>query len=271
MTRTLRLLLLSAVALTLGAPLTRLDAGKRRPRKLTGNVLYEFTRGRSRVSRGSWPGFDTALITFDNPRKLRPLLSSGRNVHGAMLVTWEEYDGPLSSLIDDPDMAGLLGGVPRTRGEFTVAFDRWPTMQGDPAPYTCAGWIRRRPRPRFGLTVREMADWAPLAEMRRGRRRIRPNTYECTLKGAFRVDTDEYEVTIPARVHFGEPEHSEKRRRPATMSIQGRFTMLGADMGLTGDDAGEIRITVQMVGFTDFTSVTGKLLKKALDQKVQWD
>ncbi len=184
-------------------------------------------------------------------------------------MTFPEVSEGLEGMMDDPDLAGLLGGAPQVSGEFTVAMDRWSDMHGDPDPYTCSDWVRMRPRPKFGVRVTAMEDWKPKPTNAKGKKLT--NAYTAKVKGELIVDDRRYPIAFDARVQFREARRTEQESRPASMSIRGEFSFLGADFDLTGDDAGAIHASLVMVGYTNFATTTSGELKQALDQKVSWD
>ena len=238
-----------------------------------GKVVYSFERERP------WPRHDTSRATFRSDAKLRPLLLVGRNLGGSMTFRFEQAAG-----------LGDLGGVEidlgdakvTTSGGFSVVWDRYSDSP-DAERMACADWLKRECRYHVILKIDSMKDFrqADGDKAPRG-----SEVFQARVHGALQLADKVVEegqaaryvvrravdIDTPATLTFRDGAASaEKGVTHASLTLRGAATLKGGQIGLTGDDAGDVKLQFMLTGYTDFQSQTEKLYKTRLDNKLLLD
>lgn len=208
------------------------------------------------------PGYETSLLALRNERKLRPLFITGRGAP----VAPKSPDGRLTvTFINPNDIGSILehggtGGPPdaaTARGRFAVRFTRYSHGEADLQRTVGTEWLGRTERPEIVLAVERVTQFKA-AEDRHGH--PIPETYDVLVQGKLEAAGRSVAVKVPARATFIEAVPSKGIRPSLRLDLE--FTFQGADLGLTGDDAGDLRAEVSTVGFTDFGEVRQDLLER---------
>lgn len=208
------------------------------------------------------PRYETALLVLRSERKLRPLFVTGRGAP----VPADSPDGRLTvTFLDPTDIGALLehaapGGrmdPAIARGRFAARFTRYSHGEADTERTVCTEWLNRPERPEIVIRVERVTGFKG-AEDRHGR--PVPDAYETIVEGKLEAAGRSLALKVPARATFVEAEPSKGIRPSLRLDLE--FAFQGADFGLTGDDAGEVRASAALVGFTD---LVGREAKDLLD------
>ena len=249
----------TAAVLMLAAPHVSSALSGGQGQKVTGRVTYVFQRGKRPN-----PGYDTARITFRSAKKLRPLFLSGRNQDGSLTVVFPEL-GVAESLVDTAEMAELVG-YGRTEGEARIVFDRYGDAPADHARFVGSAWLGGEPRPPVVLLVRSVSNWRPKKGPKGDGDPYAPAAFTADLAGALEVAGHRAEFATEADVSLRHAVHSETRgSSPAQMTVRARVMVKGSELGLVGDDAGDIQVAVMFAGYTDFRGTVKDVLEEATD------
>lgn len=207
------------------------------------------------------PGYETSLLVLRNERKLRPLFVTGRgapvdakSTDGRLTVSFTNPKD-IGSILEHGGTAGLVDLATAT-GRFAVRFSRTSHGEADVERTVCTEWLGRPERPEVTLWVERVTDFKA-AEDRQGRKV--PDAYDVVLSGKLEVAGRAIPLKSPARATFIEAVPSKGIRPSLRLDLE--FAFQGADLGLTGDDAGDIRASITTVGFTDFGEVRQDLLE----------
>lgn len=260
-----------AAAVLCGAGVRALQADRVPARLRTlGKVVYSFEHERP------WPRHDTSRATFRSDAKLRPLLLVGRNLGGSMTFQFEQAAG-----------LGDLGGVEidlgdakvTTSGSFSVVWDRYSDSP-DAERMACTDWLKREPRHHVILKIDSMKDFrqADGDKAPRG-----AEVFQAKVHGALQLADRVVEegqaaryvvrravdIDAPATLTFQDGTASVgKGVTHASLTLRAQLSLKGEDIGLTGGDAGDIKLHFMLTGYTDFQSQTDKLYKTRLDNKL---
>lgn len=198
-----------------------------------------------------------SMLTFRNPKKLRPLYVCGASGEGDLTVKLAELKALGSFADTGQEMADLLDAIV-VKGSFAGRAYWFSACRFGAKDYTCADWVVTPKPPDIKVAVAEAYDWQPVKD-RQGN--LSKDTFDVKLKLVFRVGEASAAYSLPAVASF---------TAPNGLRFSGGFTMRGADMKLTGDDAGEIAVTFSISGKTDFKSaMKGALEKDDLDRDIE--
>lgn len=221
------------------------------------------------------PTHHTTLIALRSPRKPFPLFATGINLDGKMTFTFAD-DKEMDVLADGSELTGTIE-YGKTAGEFRAVADAYgPVLDrkrlagadllagGKPTPLT--------------VQVRRVRNFSPV----RGGRTLtgqfaRYNVKIDAVLARCRADAppadagrDRYtpvrQVALEAAGYVAMTDgvlaaKDPADKAPGAVTISGRATFAGADLGLTGDDAGEIEVHFVCVGYTDYAAAAGAILK----------
>lgn len=211
----------------------------------------EFAAGYSFERRfdGNWPKHATARLTLRNPKKLRPLFIVGNNV-----------EGPLRVELNEPkDIDDLLGEAwfGRSTGSFSVTFSRYSAPSSDLDRHAATQWLTPDPRPELELHIAALTDWRrpPLGVDKRGRKQRPPEhvtdgSYDVKVQAALEWGGKRYPLTFPARVRFRANRKVNNKAIPHTLVFNADFETSGAKLGLSGADAGPMRVQLTIEGYS---------------------
>ena len=189
------------------------------PANLPDSVLaYSFPR--------TAPRFMTTMVFITNPRKLRPILLYGRGERG--------------SLRADPD------NTARNQADFSVLADRYDTAAVDTDRMAAGTWVARErgDRPSVRVRVREISG-VERREEGRDRRR-----YRASFRGELEADGRTVPFTSEGTLRFTDAGRVQGHRASARVYLSTSFTVRGQDLGLAGEDAGDLEFEVWMIGYT---------------------
>ena len=214
---------------------------ERSPRTLGVPVAYRFDLDKPRKD---WPDYDTSMIVFRSAGKRRPLYVTGRGSDGQMQVAFKDLGGLESALTTRG--AGALVDLATTKESFTVRLDHWHAPAADAARTAGADWLRQRARPAFTLRGEALVSWG--LALGQDKRPLH-ETYVAVLKGSLAVGQRARPIEAPVTVRFIDQDATGK---PPRMAIAGDLKLAGSDLGLGGDDAGDLQVAFSVEGYTTF-------------------
>jgi hypothetical protein len=204
-------------------------------------VSYRFDLDRRREG---WPDYDTSMLLVRSARKLRPLYVTGRGSGGEMQVAFKDLGGLESALTTRG--AGALLDMATTKEAFTVRLDHWHAPAADAARTAGTDWLARPARPAIVLVGEALTSWG--FALGQDKRPLK-ETYVAVLKGTLAVGDRTRRIEAPVTVRFIYLDSSGK---PARMVVAGGLKLAGSDLGLGGDDAGELEVAFSVEGYTTF-------------------
>lgn len=202
-----------------------------------------------------FPGWCNIYVVFRNEKKKRPLFALGSGSGGALFCPFDT-----SGLVekDEPDASTGEGKI---KIEFydpkrgTACFFRgedWNT-------YTCGQWVQADPSPTLDITLSNVAEWKTADKLMRkflnpDRRRPPPGTPDITPKFTtladmnIRVGNNRAQLkAVPCKVTFAELE----ARAIWQVRFEIRTKVAGTELGLVGDDAGDISLFFVAIAYCD--------------------
>jgi hypothetical protein len=195
---------------------------------------FSFNRPEYRTQ--GFPGWCCSYMTFRNEKKRRPLFVYGWATGGVVTVTFDNKSG----LLEDFKVASVGTGTVDVSNYACTRAEDW-------VDYTCAEWVNQEPMPTVQVSVKAIRGWKEQNQIikaflnpdrgalkKRDLETFRPEygaQVDMVLSAAGRT----LAVTnLPCKFTFGD--HEKYWNVKFTL----RFNFQGADLGLTGDDAGEI-------------------------------
>lgn len=232
---------------------------------------YEVYKHRSM----DFPTHCVSYMVFGNAKKTRPLYLWGK-----------QRRGTLSLHFDDEEALGL---EPAVKGSAEVHFTHTATALGDWETFACASWLKSKRKPRVYVTLSSVRDvTAEPGVMKRFFVKIRERdvmvAYMETLAKNKRkpvppVRGTQFKALGDIEIKVGAKTTTVKDV-PLILELSGaeiwqinyeaRLKIRGADIGLDGDDAGELSVQVNGGAFSAVPAklreeVTEKELKKLSD------
>lgn len=200
-------------------------------------MKFDFTAKNYRGNK--FPGWCVSYMTFRNEKKRRPLYVYGWGNEGIFSVIFDN-DGGLRT-----EYATL------TKGKGSVNMDRYScTSALDWDDFACGAWVKEDPHPKIVMTVKAMRGWKKqnneIKKFLDANRGILPKKEMEAMRPKYEVSLDldmtvnEKTVSlkgVPCSVTLGEGGTTW------SMYFQTRFKFKGVELGLTGDDAGEIAVS----------------------------
>ena len=225
-----------------------------------------------------YPTHHTTLVALRNPKKPFPLFATGINLDGKMTFTFAD-DKEMDVLADGSELTGTIE-YGRTAGEFRAVADAYgpvldrKRLAGADLP---AGG---KPAPLI-VQVRRVRNFSPVrggrtmtGQFRRYNVKIDAVLARCRAEAPATPPADAgrdayaplRQVTLEAAGYVAMTDGVLAAKDPAdnvpgAVMISGRATFTGADLGLTGEDAGEIEVHFVCVGYTDYATAAGAILK----------
>jgi hypothetical protein len=227
-------------------------AGPPPPTKLPNLLATDYTFSRN------FPRYTTSYVALRNPKKLRPLFISGRGNDGMLYFRPLEMDrlGKIAQEVDMDNLAGLAE-VATGRGVVSVQLDNYSHSASDQERTVGTDWLLKDPRPPLILEIQSLVKWGIQDTKQAGR-----VVYRAEMRGALKAGgrsvplAQEATVTVIEATVESEP----------MVVVRWKFAFQGAELGLTGDDAGEIQAQVMMAGYLN---VRGTDTKAALDKAMR--
>lgn len=198
-------------------------------------LAFEFNHEayRDRQRQRDWPRWVTVMLTVRNPAKRRPLFMYGRNESGTLTLSFD-------------DMGGLADGFEvRADGDAVIRVNQYSATRAlDVDDYSAADWVRADPMPEVRVVITALEGFADqnqgmkalLDPNRKSDARSRDQrraVYAATMRGEIRVHEARAPFEVPVQVTLGE------RVDHYTLTLEATMAVKGADLGLTGGDAGE--------------------------------
>lgn len=222
-----------------------------------------------------FPTHCVSYMVFENAKKTRPLYLWGK-----------QRRGTLSLKFDDEEALGL---EPEVKGSAQVYFTHTTTVLGDWQTFACSSWLKAKRKPRVYVTLTNVRNvTAEAGVMKRFFVKIRERdvmvAYMATLKKGKQKPVPPVRGTKFKAIGDIEIKVSTKtttvKNVPITLDLsgseiwqinyEGTLRIKGADLGLEGDDAGELSVHVNGGAFCGIPpkfreEVTEKELKKLSD------
>ncbi len=260
-------LVVLGVLLALSAP-GSLQAGKKDADR-SGKVITGVPTGYSfaRYFKGRWPGYQTARITLRNPKKLRPLYLTGHNKEGKITLTFQDL-GDLESMAEDVEMAAFLDYA-KCVGSYTVRLDTYSAADCDLERFVGTEWLKQEERPAIEVDIKKISNWVrPEKVVKNNKTGVVESTqHGVKVTGSIRVGDKSHPFTTVARATLWEPAEGS----PAKLFVRFRMKVKGSDLGLTGDDAGELDMYFASCGFADHRTTDVKLPTSGAPDKPEID
>lgn len=171
--------------------------------------IYEFP--------SDYPRYMTTVVVIRNENKLRPVFITGRGAGGRL-----EFDP------ENPD---------RAEGSFSIAAGRYSTSRADAERMAATEWVLADPRPTITLEVDALNDWEKTDD----------NRFSVRLTGRIRAGDQSARVAGPANIRTHGEGRVQGHPAPDRLALTATLTVEGGELGLGGDDAGEIEF--RFVGF----------------------
>ncbi len=163
------------------------------------------------------PGHMTTVVVIRNENKLRPVFITGRGAGGQL-----EFD---------PENPA------RAEGSFSIAAGRYSTSRADAERMAATEWVEADSRPTIKLEVDALNDWE----------KTNDNRFSVRLTGRIRVNDQSTRVAGAANIRTHGEGRVQGHPAPDRLALTATFTVEGSELGLSGDDAGEIQF--RFVGF----------------------
>ena len=206
-----------------------------------------------------FPKYCTSRITLRNPRKLRPLFLGGRGQNGILAFRPLDMErlGKIAAEVDLDNLAGLAE-LATASGAVSAQFDMIAAGVCDLDRFACADWLRQDVRPRFSFQVESLTQWKV-----HDAKRPEATEYQANLKARFSAGERGAEINTPAVVTIiaATPETTPH------IVIRCRFALVGAELGLSGDDAGELQAAAMLAGYLNPSLESKALLDKLMAQQ----
>ena len=230
-------------------------------RQLTEGVKYVFEPvvGERRITH------DTAVLTLRNRAKLRPLFVTGRGQAGSLEVVFEDV-GDMQGLVDSGDVAELLD-YGKTRGKARIAFEEYSASLPDADRTAGADWVKADAPPELVLTIKAVRGWAPQTPKPEGGdgadEEGASRRYGVKIQATLAAGERTAAIEAPGEATLAAP-GAGKGGEAGRMILRGTFTFQGADLGLTGGDAGEMAGTFEAVGLRAYAPAEAEELGEAM-------
>jgi len=238
-------------------------------------IVLEFQYEAYKHRSMDFPTHCVSYMVFDNAKKARPLYLWGKQRRGTLALQFDDEEA--------------LGLEPEVKGSAQVYFTHTATPLGDWETFTCAAWLKASRKPRVYVTLSNVRNvTAEPGVMKQFFARIRERdvmvAYMATLdkkkqepvppvRGAKFKAIGDVEIKVGTKT-------STVKDLPIVLELSGaeqwqinfeaKLKIKGADIGLDGDDAGELSVDVNGGAFSGVPpkfreAVTEKELKKLSD------
>jgi hypothetical protein len=208
---------------------------------------YEFT--------SKFPGYCTAKLVLRNAKKLRPLFLVGKGQEGVLAFRPADMKqlGEIAGEVNLENLAGILE-VATSSGEVAVRYDRYSAAAVDLERFVGTDWLKSEPRPALELKIKSIEKWT-VHSIRQGL-----VEYKVKVSAVLKVGEKQLEIKqeTVAKIHEGGLSGA------AHISARLNFTFKGSELGLTGEDAGELEASLMFAGYTRMVKEAQQILKKEI-------
>ncbi|MCC5849390.1 MAG: hypothetical protein JJU29_15010 [Verrucomicrobia bacterium] len=168
------------------------------------------------------PRFMTTLVRIENAEKLRPIVIYGRGHEGAFKA--------------DPAHPA------DNEADFTLRANRYNESRVDTERMAAGAWVARADDRRPDILIR-----ITRVEVQE---RENDHRYRVRFTGTLTADGHEVPIQSAGSIRFAAAGRVQGHRASDRVYLSTEFTIAGEDLGLEGDDAGEIKFRVQAIGYT---------------------